>query len=354
MRLHLFLPGILVLATFGCGTPGAPMPPSLGIPKPVTDLDAVRKGSTVTLSWSAPAETVDGELIRKPGKMTVSRTVAGSPSQSVADVPLEPALNEHRLARVSTTDSLTNVLQNPGIGDFITYSVRAQGHSGRSDGDSNKVQVPTVATLPPPQALRSTLTPEGVSLSWEVAPPPQSASELKPQYFYRIRRRAEQSREPVTLGQVAPAPGGVSFLDKSMDWENHYEYWVTPVTLWEGEGRKGEVEGDDSTPVPVFVHDTFPPAVPTGLQAVSSGLVQQPGIDLTWTPNSDPDLAGYNVYRMEANGQPVKINSDLVKTPAFHDPNVQAGGKYSYAVTAVDLRGNESGRSAEASESVAK
>jgi hypothetical protein len=342
------------MCLLGCGTPGAPMPPSLGIPKPVTDLQGVRKGSTVTLTWSAPAETVDGELIRKPGKMVVLRGVRGAKPQAVQEVPLEPSLNEHRQARVSATDSVAGVLQNPGIGDFITYSVSAQSHSGRADGDSNNIQVPTVPTLPPPQALQFTLTAEGVSLSWEISPPPPSASELKPQYLYRIRRRDEQGQEFVTLGQVPPTEGGVKFLDKTMDWEKHYEYWVTPVTLWEGDGRKGEIEGEDSSPVSVFVHDTFPPAVPTGLQAVFSGLVQQPGIDLTWTPNSDADLAGYNVYRLDANGQPAKINAELVKTPAFHDPYVQAGGKYVYAVTAVDLRGNESGRSAEASESVPK
>jgi fibronectin type 3 domain-containing protein len=44
----------------------------------------------------------------------------------------------------------------------------------------------------------------------------------------------------------------------------------------------------------------------------------------------------------------------LVKTPAFRDENVQAGQKYFYAVAAVDQRGNESGKSEEANESVPK
>ncbi len=75
-------------------------------------------------------------------------------------------------------------------------------------------------------------------------------------------------------------------------------------------------------------------------------------IDITWTGNTEPDLAGYNVYRHTGKEQAVKINSELVKTPRFADLRVQPGMKYFYSVTAVDLRGNESGKSEETSETV--
>jgi fibronectin type 3 domain-containing protein len=85
---------------------------------------------------------------------------------------------------------------------------------------------------------------------------------------------------------------------------------------------------------------------------VFSQSPQQSSIDLTWNPNSDSDLAGYNVYRRTDNTQPVKLNTDLVKTPAFRDTGVQPGSRYFYSVSAVDLRNNESARSPEASETV--
>src|SRR6266567_7171981 len=98
MRASVFFLLLMAAALIGCGTPGAPLPPSMGIPKPVGDLQAVRKGDSVTLTWSAPADTTDGELIRKPGKMQLSRTISGSAAaadrQTVADVPLPPALKE--------------------------------------------------------------------------------------------------------------------------------------------------------------------------------------------------------------------------------------------------------------------
>jgi fibronectin type 3 domain-containing protein len=41
-----------------------------------------------------------------------------------------------------------------------------------------------------------------------------------------------------------------------------------------------------------------------------------------------------------------------VKTPSFRDDKVQMGHEYFYSVSAVDERGNESGRSEEANEAI--
>ena len=134
---------------------------------------------------------------------------------------------------------------------------------------------------------------------------------------------------------------------------NTYLYRATVVTRIHAEGKpETQFEGDDTPAVKVFAHDIFPPAVPFGLQAVYSGVGQQPFVDLIWAPDADADLAGYNVFRHEADAEAVKINSQLVKTPAFRDLNVAPGKTYVYSVSAIDVRGNESARSQEASEAV--
>ena len=112
------------------------------------------------------------------------------------------------------------------------------------------------------------------------------------------------------------------------------------------------VEGDDSPTAKVFADDVFPPAVPSGLQAVFSGPGQAAFIDLIWASVTDVDLDGYNVYRHEEGAVPVKVNSERLKTPAYRDESVVSGKKYFYSVSAVDLRGNESARSEEANEAV--
>lgn len=336
-------------ALAGCGTPGAPLPPSLGIPKPVSDLQATRKGDTVTLTWSAPTETTDGELMRKAGRMQVSRTLSGNVMQ-IAQLPLPPALNDQQ-PLATASDSLAGVLQSPA-GDFVEYHVLSQNHSGRSDRTSNLAAVPLVPTPVTPQRLQAVAVPQGISLSWDQAWPPQNRTHLNTQYVYRIMRRAEDAKTPVVVAQPNVANEAMAFVDTGIEWQKHYDYWITPVTLWQGTVIKGEVAGDDSPVVSVFADDKFPPAVPQGLEAVYSGMAQQPFIDLTWTPDTDPDLAGYSVYRHVGDEAPVKINAELVKTPSFRDTNVRPGTKYTYSVTAVDLRANESAPSPEASETV--
>jgi fibronectin type 3 domain-containing protein len=71
-------------------------------------------------------------------------------------------------------------------------------------------------------------------------------------------------------------------------------------------------------------------------------------------PSPSSDIAGYNVYRWEEGTAPAKISGELLKTPTWRDANVVPGHRYDYAVTAVDIRGNESARSQPASESVPK
>lgn len=338
----------------GCGVPGAPLAPSLGIPKPVSDLKAVRKGASVTLTWSAPEETSDGELIRKPGKMVVSRVLSGKEGAGmapfvVAVVPLLPTLKEQQPP--TANDSLVDLLKAPG-GDFVLYSVVAQSGSGKSAGRSNQPAIPLVPTPAAPQRVQAVAVAQGISLTWDQAWPPQNQTRLSAQYVYRIMRREQGTTAVSMVTQLNAGNQAMAFIDTGIEWQKHYDYWITPVTLWEGAGKKGEVEGEDSPVTSVFANDVFPPAAPTGLQAVASGLAGQPFIDLTWTPNTEPDLAGYNVYRHTGSEAPARINSNLIKTPSFRDLNVQPGVKYFYSVSAIDLRNNESGKSEETSETV--
>src|SRR5260370_2680944 len=135
MRISPLFICVFGAAVAGCGAPGAPLSPSLGIPKPVSNLTALRKGDTVTLTWSAPTDTTDGELLRKPGKMLVSRTVAGTVTQ-VAQVPIQPALDDQQPPAPSLKDSLPCPLHAP-TPPLDAYRVLRQHHAGRNDVPAN-------------------------------------------------------------------------------------------------------------------------------------------------------------------------------------------------------------------------
>src|SRR5665647_114723 len=59
----------------GCGTPGAPMPPSLNLPDRVEDLAAVRAGSQVSLTWTMPKKNTDKLLLKNNVPVRVCRKV---------------------------------------------------------------------------------------------------------------------------------------------------------------------------------------------------------------------------------------------------------------------------------------
>jgi len=66
-------------------------------------------------------------------------------------------------------------------------------------------------------------------------------------------------------------------------------------------------------------------------------------VTLQWPANTEPDLAGYNVYRATQPGGPyTKLNPTLLTATAFADAATVDGTTYYYVVTAVDQVDNES------------
>jgi hypothetical protein len=356
--------GTAVLAS--CGTPGAPMPPALELAKPVTDLRAARKGARVYLAWTVPARTTDRQTARHPGPTRVCRSLKveiGDCKNPVAEIPAsqfplpELAKKSSTAPKIqgSYTDTLPQELQMQDPTAEITYAVSVLNESGRSAGLSNLVQVPSAPTLPPPERLNAEVTSDGVLLSWTCPAEIRAIPSIG--YKLRIYRREPAKQTDARISDVnlveCSQTQRPQFLDQTFEWEKHYDYHAAVVTVVAQLGMpEVEVEGDDAPVIQVFAHDIFPPAVPAGVQAVFSGVGQAPFVDLVWSPDTEADLAGYNIFRHEEGGQPVKLNPEPVKAPAYRDTNVQPGQKYFYSVSAVDDRSNESARSEETSEQV--
>jgi hypothetical protein len=322
---------------------------------------------------------MDRQMVRHPGPTRICRgleallSACGTPVGNVdpvAGIEYQKKNAPNPKVQASFVDALPADLQGQNPTGTATYAVEPLNLHARSAGLSNQVQVALAPTLPPPANFGAQVSPDGVILTWDCERSPNPSPNLR--FSERIYRRMAESGTDVTLADVGCSAG--HFEDRTIEWQKAYEYRITGVTQvmqtpgngpcprasslqYGGPGSEcvtATVEGDDSPPQKIFTNDVYPPAVPAGLQTAFSGPGQPPFIDLVWAPNTDADLAGYNVYRHESGGRPVKINNELVKAPAFRDRNVSAGKSYVYAVSAVDARGNESARSEEASESVAQ
>lgn len=333
-----------------CGQPGSPQPPSLQLPRSVDSLSATRKGDQVTLRWLPPNRFTDGHTIRKIGPTHICRTPGTTPAATCTVVGTLPAPPEAPKRKPPTREAVEyqdtlppSLVQTSPTGS-VMYGVEVLNTHGRSVGVSTQIAISTAPALPPPTDLAATVGENGVTLHWHpvLAPAVSGVS-----FLYQLSRRGENA----DFAPIATVPIDQSeYVDQTFEWEKKSDYRIAVLT--EKSGSSVLVEGNDSPTVNIFAHDIFPPAQPRELQAVFSGPGQKPFIDLSWAPNLEPDLAGYNVYRHEEGQPPARINPQLVTAPSFRDEHVEAGKTYTYSVSAIDLRQNESPKSAETSETV--
>jgi hypothetical protein len=362
--------------------PSAPLPPTLDLAVPVSNLTATRAGEQVSLAWTMPKKNTDKLLLKGNMQVRVCRKDSVAHGCVVAGaVQLAPG------ADGAFTETLPQA-QATGMPRELTYFVELRNRNGRAAGLSNGAVVLAGEAPSPVEGLNAEVRKAGVVLSWNPDPhePAPTAIRLRRKLLTPAPEKKNTggkgpSRGPVG-GPLAPPPepteqnlmveaseqagrGPDRALDKDIQFGETYEYRAQRVARIRVAGQALELDGELSAPLRVEVADVFPPAVPAGLAAVAIAggnggeAAGESAIDLSWQPDTEADLAGYIVYRREvpATGEGaggwLRISPEQpVVGPAFHDAHVQAGHSYSYAVTAVDQGGHESGRSAEARETV--
>jgi hypothetical protein len=360
--LALIAAGMLIE---GCGTPGAPQPPSLNLPEPVTDLSAVRAGNLVSLTWTMPKRNTDKLLLKNNLALPVQicRKEASSACDSVsADAAFAPG------AGGAFTDTLPAALA-AGSPRLLSYFVELRNRNGRSAGPSNAAQVLAGEAPAPVAGLSAEVRKQGVALRWMAV----SAAARESAAIRLHRKLLTPPESKPHEGLLAPQPepldqdllvdpcspegaaGLCRALDKNIRFGQTYEYRAQRVTRVTMDGKTIELAGELSAPLRVQALDIFPPEVPTGLAAVATagenGEAQ--AIDLSWQPVTDVDLAGYAVYRREAEAVWQRISpAGSLLPPSFRDAQVQPGHTYHYAVSSIGQNGRESARSAATEETV--
>jgi hypothetical protein len=355
----LTLPTALALAVgvAGCGTPGAPQPPSLNLPNRVTDLAATRSGSQVSLTFTMPKKNTDRLLLKGAVAVRVCRRQGkGECETAGSELQLAPG------ATGEFTDTLPPALAS-GTPRELTYFVELKNRNGRSAGLSNGAAVLAGNAPDPIAGLRIAVRRQGVELNW-AADSTEAAVRLRRTLLTPPQPRAETERGPLALARepleqnllVERGSQAGGTLDKTARTGETYEYRAQRVVRATVDGQTLELAGELSLPVRAEVLDIFPPAVPAGLAAVATApeagsAATQPSIDLSWQPVADADLAGYIVYRREGSSGWQRISPEGAQTaPAFHDAKVAPGHTYLYSVSAMGRNGHESPRSAEAQE----
>jgi hypothetical protein len=352
----------------------------------VKDLTAERVGDVVQLHWTTSEKTTDRIDIKGTMTAEICRiTIAATPTCApVIRLPVQsgPAQTGETLPPPLTVDP-------PAL---LAYRVEIFNTHGRSAGPSPEAFVAAGTVPPVVDQLRATPTPDGVMLEWQQKstsaaveldrlpvgpdgvvvkpaqrkaaskspskpvvkkptanhPKPASASASKPIQMTPPAPIEVRLRTPTGFPGTEPAdPGGT--IDHTAQKGETYQYTALRVRSVSLGGHTLELRSAVSPPVTVAMRDIFPPHAPSGLEAVPGGVTAADrSIDLSWTPDTDADLAGYFVYRQDIDskgvvaGTATRLNATPVVGPAYRDQTAVAGRRYAYYVTAVDAAGNES------------
>lgn len=353
----------------------APQPPSLNLPKTIEDLSANRTGNQVHLAWTTPRENTDHLKLKGNVQLRLCRTqqAADSPCETVATisaVPDKPA---------TYTDVLPPALASGPVRP-VTYRIFGINKHGKAAGPSNVATVLAGEAPPEVRDLSAQVIERGVVLHWQPVPnlPPDASIEIdrtlvvpaaapnpaKAKTFNPLPRSTEPVEQKLRVRLIPPnsqhtaaTDPGIA-LDATAQLGHQYRYSASRVVQQQIGQQKLQLDSSQSPAVQVATRDTFPPAAPSGLVAVPVSAVMNNGIpevDLSWSANTEPDLAQYRIYRsdvtgnrpMRRNGPAGRATAEIIVAPAYRDVHVEAGQTYTYAVTAVDTSGNESRRSAE-------
>jgi hypothetical protein len=302
----------------------------------------------IELTFTLPTQATDGEGLSKPLELQLFRTInppGQKPSAPLADsqawVTLLPGelTRYQRGEKIVYPDRLSDPEYSQRLGASVTFAADGLTRGFRHrpvEGDlSNRVAVTLLDVSPPVESPRCETTEHALELSW---PQPTSSLSGRPLHGlagYRVFRSDTPKGPFDLLGETPTA----RFRDPDFQFGHSYFYRVR--ALFKSGSQLAESE--DSKPCAITARDTFPPAAPAALNAISTAA----GVELIWNANTELDVAGYNVYRRDGEGAPHKLNSELVGTPLYRDAGVAAGCRYAYWVTAVDSAGNESAPSSE-------
>jgi len=377
------------LAFAACGKRGDPLPPLPVTPQAVTSLKLAQRGDTLEITYVVPRATTGGARLGIIDVEILRADVAGDFQKTA----------KRSKRRAAPGESLTETSPLPSPGTTVRVAARAVDR-GRVSTLSSVATLVVQSPPPAPHDLVAELKGESVALSWMgtiPSPPPPSPSpspSLSPSGPHGASPSPHVSPTPApTVSPSVPSPGSSpapspgpsglasprpspspsptpkppargfllyrrpdpggsygnpvrsepfttnAFEDKTVSLGQRWCYVVGTVVSTEP-----VAESTRSNEACVSIVDIIPPAPPGGVAALGG----PDGVEVSWSPSTEPDLATYRVYREAPGGPRERIGEVAPPETSLHDATAAAGARYTYTVTAIDRAGNESRPSAPA------
>ena len=368
-----------VLIASACGKKGAVLAPLTLVPQKIETLKAAQRGGLVLLEWTNPSAYIDGraldeiseveiwleERLEPPAvtpavkppappkeieftaraKRVAVLTAAPKPASKSARNPKDKKPATPAAAPKSPPNAAYVHRLDPArwAGRTFIFALRVRDlKKGRLSDFSPEVALKPKALAAPPAAVRAAVFADRIEVRW-TAPSTNFDGSAPPlvKGFNIYRSDSAPAQGPGSAPRrinTAPAAGGV-YADRDFSFGSTYLYFVRAA----GAAAEPFLESEDSDTVEVKPKDVFPPAVPAGLSA----LTGPDFVNLIWDAVADRDLAGYHVWRRVAGAANFsRVTPAPIAEPTYSDRAVEKNRTYEYAITSVDLTGNESLRSA--------
>jgi hypothetical protein len=343
----------------GCAAPGDPTARHPVVPVAVTDLAARQYGNAFALTFTLPARSMDREALAEHPTIEIYRAAlppGSAPDKKTAwrlayTIPSEQVDPYLKGDRIEFRDPLTADDSTRATGSLMAYKVRTSAAKARASEDSNVVMARIYPAPEAPRDVHVDVTESALIVNWAEAAFPVGAS-ARGYRVYRGVIESGQENPPQDISQAklktplelaGPSPS-TDFHDSHFEFGTPYVYTVRSVAQFGADF----VESADSGPVIVTPRDVFPPAAPTSLEITVVPATQQATayVELSWAISPEGDLAGYSVYRSDAENAPgERVSAETLLSPTFRDISVLPGRRYYYRVSALDRAGNESPKS---------
>ena len=367
------------LALAACGKRGDPLPPLPVTPQAVTSLKLAQRGDTLEISYVVPRSTtggvrlglVDVEILRAdaPGdfQKTAKRTRRrAAPGESLAETsPLPSPGTTVRVAARAVDRGRVSALSS--VATLVVQSPPPAPHDLVAELKGESVALAWMGTVPSPPPPSPSPSPSptaspGASPAPRVSPTPDAlvspgvpspGSSPSPSPSGLASPRPSPSPSPTPkppargfLLYRRPDPGGSyaapirsepfttnAFEDKTVSLGQRWCYFVGTVVSTEP-----VAESTRSNEACVSVVDIIAPAAPSGVAALGG----PDGVEVSWSPSTEPDLVTYRVYREAPGGPRERVGEVAPPETSLRDATAAPGARYSYTVTAIDRAGNES------------
>ena len=337
-----------------CGKRTPPLSPLERVPQRTEELTGEQRGNLIVLIWPAPRRNAGEKSVQSIRRIDVYR-VAEKPSaplpmteeEFAARATLVGSVTYDEIRRAGDTLSYPDPLELAGQPARLRYAIRYVNSAGQRAAFSNFFLFePAAKIAAPPTNVQEQESETAITISWE--PPKANIDRSTPVNLlgYNIYRTAasqpQSGKSPLNKTPLT----ATQYPDKNFKFGEKYTYVVRSVSL----GTLARpVESLDSDSITVEPKDIYKPSAPT---------LTPPGaaagrISLFWSPNPEPDVAGYNLYRStDPKGPWTRLTPTLYTKTTFTDENVESGKTYYYYLEAVDTSGNVSPKSEIVSETV--